>query len=53
MPNQPKTPVQRFRLDAELWKRFGEVAQPNRSAVLVQFIRWYLRERGVKLPQRP
>ncbi|MFG1776636.1 hypothetical protein ACGFIG_09425 [Micromonospora sp. NPDC049048] len=53
MPNQPKTPIQRFRLDAELWKRFGEVARPTRSAVLVEFVRWYLRERGAKMPVRP
>lgn len=53
MPNQPKTPIQRFRLDAELWQRFGDIARPNRSAVLVEFVRWYVRERGAAMPKRP
>lgn len=53
MPNQPKTPIQRFRLDPDLWQRFGELARPNRSAVLVEFVRWYVRDRGAKLPARP
>ena len=53
MPNQPKTPIQRFRLDADLWQRFGETASPSRSAALVAFVRWYLREPGAKRVDRP
>jgi hypothetical protein len=43
-----------FRLpDVGLWERFGEVAEPDRSEVLREFIRWYVREQGAKLPRRP
>lgn len=53
MPNQPKTPTRPIRIDLDLWGRFGEVAEPDRSAILRDFIRWYVREAGAKLPQRP
>ena len=53
MPNAPKTPVQRFRLDADRWDRFGEAAKPDRSAVLREFVRWYIGEKGARLPKRP
>jgi hypothetical protein len=46
VPNQPKTPLKRLRCDDVLWDRFGEVAEPDRSAVLRQFMRWYCREEG-------
>lgn len=57
MPNQPKTPVQRFRLDADLWEQFDEAvrrADPDadRSKVLRQFVAWFVREPGAKLPSR-
>jgi hypothetical protein len=39
--------------DIELWERFGEVAEPDRSAVLRAFVAWYVREPGAKLPVRP
>lgn len=42
-----------LRVDADLWERFGEVAEPDRSAVLRAFVAWYVRERGAKLPGRP
>jgi hypothetical protein len=52
VPNQPKTPLQNIRIDKELWAAFREVASPDRSEVLRQFIRWYVREPGAKLPPR-
>jgi hypothetical protein len=58
MPNQPKTPVQRFRLDGDLWEQFDQAvhsADPDadRSKVLRQFVAWFVREPGVRLPARP
>ncbi|HEY9473132.1 MAG TPA: hypothetical protein VIS06_04685 [Mycobacteriales bacterium] len=56
MPNAPKTPVQGFRLDRDLWDRFGEVtgnSGTDRTAVIRDFIRWYVGEPGVKRPTRP
>lgn len=52
MPNQPKTPLHAFRLDAELWRDFGDRAG-DRTAVLRNFIRWYMREPGARMPRRP
>jgi hypothetical protein len=53
MPNQPKTPLRRLRVDEELWEAFGIVAEPDRSAVIRDFMRWYVRETGAKMPKRP
>jgi len=53
MPNAPKTPLTAFRIDPELWRAFGEVAEPDRSAVLRDFIRWFSRQPGAKMPKRP
>jgi hypothetical protein len=58
VPNQPKTPPQRFRLDDDLWVRFEQAvhrADPDsdRSKVLRQFVAWYVREPGAKMPARP
>jgi hypothetical protein len=41
-----------LRLDPNLWQRFGELTD-DRSAVLRDFVRWYVREAGVKMPRRP
>jgi len=41
-----------LRLDPELWRRFGELAA-DRSAVLREFVRWYVREPGAKALRRP
>jgi hypothetical protein len=56
--NQPKTPLQNVRVDPDLWAAFGQAvhrADPDsdRSKVLRQFVAWYVRERGAKLPVRP
>lgn len=56
MPNAPKTPIQRFRLDAEPWQRFGDMAEAagtDRSAVLRQFVLWYIGTPKVKAVRRP
>lgn len=50
------TPLACIRVPEETWKRFAELATANgtdRSAVLRQFIDWYLRVPGAKLPDRP
>jgi len=55
MPNAPKTPVSRFRIDADEWAAFGEAVpeDTDRSAVLRQFVAWYLHRPGVKAVKRP
>jgi hypothetical protein len=40
------------RIDEALWGEFGRLTG-DRSAVIRQFIRWYVRERGATLPKRP
>lgn len=52
-PNVRGRPTFQVRMDREQWMKFGEVAQPDRSAVLRDFIDWYLREPGAKMPKRP
>lgn len=37
----------------DLWVRFGELAEPDRSVVLREFIRWYVGEQDAKMPKRP
>jgi hypothetical protein len=44
------------RVDDDRWRLLGERAatqQASRGEVINQFIAWYLRERGAKLPERP
>jgi hypothetical protein len=58
LPNQPKTPAQRFRLDDDLWEKFDIAVHRtdpglDRSKVLRQFVAWYVREPGSKMPSRP
>lgn len=50
------TPTRPIRVDLELWGRAGEAtaaASTDRSAIIREFLRWYLREPGAKLPRRP
>jgi hypothetical protein len=43
-----------FSIDGALWRRFGTAAGAGkRPEMLRAFIRWYLREPGAKLPERP
>ena len=40
----------------ELWRRLGEVAKESgtdRATVIRALVRWYIREDGAKLPDRP
>lgn len=40
----------------ELWNRLGEVASAagtDRTAIIREFVRWFVREPGAKLPPRP
>lgn len=51
-----KTPQHTVAIDDELWvalKAAAEVAGYDRPGVIRQFVRWYLRTPGAKLPQRP
>lgn len=50
------TARQTIRVDEALWEHFGAGAEQmgaDRSAVLREFIRWYVREPGAKMPKRP
>jgi hypothetical protein len=43
-----------IRVDGELWEAFGAlVGDRNRSAVIRDFIRWFVGARGARLPRRP
>ncbi|MCW6003814.1 hypothetical protein K1W54_04355 [Micromonospora sp. CPCC 205371] len=51
-----KTPHRTIRVDHDPWLPFGancERAGTDRSHALVEFIRWFNREPGAKLPKRP
>lgn len=53
-PKETHTPTVPIRVDPDLWAEFGAAAgERNRSAVLREFIRWYVRQPGAKLPKRP
>jgi hypothetical protein len=56
VPNQPKTPNRAVRVDDELWQEAGQAAAAagtDRTKLLNQFLRWYLRRPGAALPERP
>lgn len=45
-----------IRLEDDLWRDLDPAARAvgyDRSGVIRQFVRWYLRRPGAKLPQRP
>lgn len=55
-PATGQTFVARARVALDKWERFGkhaEVAGTDRSKLINEFIDWYLRDRGAKLPVRP
>ena len=55
MPNAPKTPARQIRI-GDTWYDFDAAAkamETERAAVIRVLIDWYLREPGVKLPDRP
>jgi hypothetical protein len=48
------TPTRPIRIEPDLWDRFGLAAgQQGRSPLIRDFIRWYLRMPGAKMPKRP
>jgi hypothetical protein len=54
-PNQPKTPARQIRIGEE-WYEFDTAAKEmgtERAALIRDFIHWYLRRPGAKLPERP
>lgn len=56
LPVLPKNKHRMVRFSDEDWAEFGDLtteAGSDRSAILNQFIRWYLRRPGAKLPERP
>jgi hypothetical protein len=56
MASEPDSyrPHTSFRVEADLWERFGVLAGvKNRAGILRAFIGWYLRVPGAKLPPRP
>ncbi|MGF2208992.1 hypothetical protein [Streptomyces albidoflavus] len=55
MPNAPKTPARQIRIGDE-WYDFDAAAKAqgtDRATVIRNFIAWYLRQPGAKLPERP
>lgn len=48
------TPHRPIRVDDELWADFGRlVGERNRAKVIREFIAWYVRRHGARLPKRP
>lgn len=53
------TDLRRFRAPDDLWDRFSDAVErspdpeADMSKVLRQFVRWYVRESGARLPERP
>lgn len=48
------TPLRPVRVEGALWNLFGAiVGTRKRSGIIRDFIRWYLREPGASLPDRP
>lgn len=51
-----KTPLKSLRICEELWTEFGDAASAmgkTRSELFREFLSWWLRRPGAKLPQRP
>lgn len=54
MPNAPKTKHRSVRIDDQDWTDLAEQAPGgDRSAVIKDLVRWYLRRDGAELPDRP
>lgn len=58
--NRDYAPQRKFRAAADEWEPFGDAARSQhpegrspRSRVLRDFMRWYMRRPGAKLPERP
>ena len=56
VPNQPKTPHRNVRVPDAEWDDAEQATASmgtDRAKVINQFLRWYLRRPGAKLPERP
>lgn len=56
MPDQPKTKHRTIRLDDDLWQLIGDWAQQagtDKTAVIRDLLRYWLRAPGAKRPARP
>jgi hypothetical protein len=56
VPNKPKTQHRSVRIDDAEWddaETATASAGTDRAKVINQFLRWYLRRPGAKLPERP
>jgi hypothetical protein len=50
------TPTRPIRVPLDLWGEFGIVATQlgsNRTALILEYMRWMTRQQGAKLPKRP
>lgn len=55
-PATGQTFIARARVPHEKWERFAEATAAqgtDRSKAINEFVDWYLRERGARLPERP
>jgi hypothetical protein len=51
-----ETPTRPIRVPLDLWAEFGDVAKQlgsNRTALILEYMRWMARRPGAKLPKRP
>lgn len=55
MTPRPGTTIRAVRVPDDLWDAFAAALPEgvDRSEALRAYMRWHLRERGAKLPQRP
>lgn len=56
VPNKPKTQHRSVRVEDADWDDLGTVTKAvgtDRAKALNQFIEWYLRRPGAKMPERP
>jgi hypothetical protein len=56
VPNQPRTQHRSVRIDDDDWddaERATRRMGTDRAKIINQFLRWYLRRPGAKLPERP
>lgn len=52
-PKTGETPVRTLRVPDPDWSDFHKVTGRRLAGVVHQFVRWYLRRPGAKLPERP
>jgi len=52
-PKTGETPVRTTRVPSPDWEDFHTLAGRGLAGAVWQFVRWYLRKPGAKLPERP